>query len=97
MAGPTGLINYYLGAANNAAGGAEPIPKSNLINDKKTDTFDLQPGKKYLFRVIAFNALAAHFLEFEDHEMTITAVDGVPGKTATGLLPSLNLLLNLSN
>jgi iron transport multicopper oxidase len=75
------LVNYYLSPENNAAGGAEPIPKSGLINDAKNATFDLVAGKKYLFRVISMSALAAHFLEFEDHDMTVTAIDGVPGKS----------------
>jgi iron transport multicopper oxidase len=80
LGGPNGLINYYLSAENNAAGGAEPIPKSTLINDQITDTFDLKPGKKYLFRIINMSALAAHFVEFDAHNMTVVAVDGVPTK-----------------
>lgn len=78
LAGPNGLVHYYLGAANDAEGGAEPIAASGLINDKATDSFQIQPGKKYLFRVISFCALAAHFLQFDQHEMTIVAIDGVP-------------------
>lgn len=79
FSGPNGLISYYLSAANdNDNDGAEPIPVSGLINEKPTDSFNIQPGKKYLFRIISFNALAAHFLQFDQHQMEIVAIDGVP-------------------
>jgi iron transport multicopper oxidase len=79
MAGPNGLIAYYLSAANAQDNdGAEPIPKSTLINDKKTDTYNLIPGKTYLFRIIDMSAIASHFIQFEGHNMTVIAVDGVP-------------------
>jgi iron transport multicopper oxidase len=71
-----GLINYYLGLNN--SDGAEPVPKSGLINDAKTTTFEVKPGKTYLIRIINVSALAAQFIHFDGHEMTIVAVDGVP-------------------
>jgi iron transport multicopper oxidase len=83
LAGPKGLINFYLSAANDAAGGAEPIPQSTLLNDKPTEIFDIKPGKKYLFRIIDMSALAAHFVQFDGHNMTVVAIDGVPTKPKT--------------
>jgi iron transport multicopper oxidase len=77
LGGPNGLINYYLGHQNDLDGGAEPIPVSGLINEKATDSFQIQPGKKYLFRIINFSALAAHFVQFDQHQMTVVAIDGV--------------------
>lgn len=35
------------------------------------------PGKNYLFRIMDVSTLAAHFVEFEGHNMTIVAIDGV--------------------
>jgi iron transport multicopper oxidase len=78
MSGSNGLVNYYLGAKNDEDGGAEPIPKSGLINDKKTETFDLKPGRKHLFRIINMSGLAAQFVKFDGHSMTVVAIDGVP-------------------
>ncbi|OCK83102.1 multicopper oxidase [Lepidopterella palustris CBS 459.81] len=70
-----GLLHYYLGTKN--TDGAEPIPMSSLINDKLTETFDILPGKKYMIRVISTSALAAHFVKFDGHNMSVVAVDGV--------------------
>lgn len=71
-----GLINYYLGTQN--TDGAEPIPQASLINDKMTEVFNIQPGKRYLIRIIGMSALAAHYVRFEGHTMQVVAIDGVP-------------------
>ncbi|EON62976.1 hypothetical protein W97_02202 [Coniosporium apollinis CBS 100218] len=70
-----GLIARYLGPQNQR--GTPPIPQSGLINDALNPSFNIQPGKKYLFRIISMSALINHFVQFEDHNMTIVAVDGV--------------------
>jgi iron transport multicopper oxidase len=57
-----------------------PLPQSTLINDKSTETYSVQPGKRYLFRIIDVSTLAAHFVQFQGHNMTIVAVDGVRTK-----------------
>ncbi|ORY19189.1 Cupredoxin [Clohesyomyces aquaticus] len=76
-----GMVNYYLSRANtDQHGGAEPIPNATLINDKQTETFKIKPGKKYLIRIISMTALAAHYVQFDGHQMEVVAIDGVPVK-----------------
>ncbi|KAK3062815.1 hypothetical protein LTS18_003301 [Coniosporium uncinatum] len=58
--------------------GPQPAVDASLMNDKQSDTFTIQAGKKYLFRIISMSALLAHDLEFEGHDMQITALDGIP-------------------
>lgn len=71
------LINYYQSADNtNNNGGAEPVPDAALINEAQNVKFTMVPGKTYLFRVINMGAMAAQYLQFDQHTMTIVEVDG---------------------
>ncbi|ORY09597.1 iron transport multicopper oxidase [Clohesyomyces aquaticus] len=71
-------VHYYLSPQNTIDhDGAEPIPDATLINDKMTETFQIQPGKRYLIRIISMSALAAHYVKFDGHQMQVVAVDGV--------------------
>lgn len=63
-----GLIARYLGPQNER--GTPPIPQSGLINDALTSSFDIKPGKKYLFRIISMSALINHFVQFGKHGPT---------------------------
>lgn len=56
--------------------GQMPLPLSSLINDTTSITVEIVPNKRYLFRIASVAALFAHTISFEDHEMTIVAVDG---------------------
>lgn len=55
----------------------EPIPDSAIINDNATTSFAITPGKRYMVRIINVSNLAAFFVKFDQHEMTIVEVDGV--------------------
>ena len=70
------LIPYYLSTTQNPDG-SEPIPKSGLLNDNATTSFSVEPGKTYLVRIICMTNLAAWYLHFDQHEMTVVEVDGV--------------------
>jgi len=70
------LINTYLSVEKNPDG-AEPIPKSALINDSQSVKFQLSPGKTYLVRIISIAAFASHFVHFDKHPMKIVEIDGV--------------------
>jgi iron transport multicopper oxidase len=72
------LIHTYLSPNNTlATGGAEPVPDSALINEAQNVPFSVTAGKTYLFHVINMGALAGHYLQFDQHTMTIVEVDGV--------------------
>lgn len=58
-------------------GGAEPVPDSALINEARNVKFTITPGKAYLFHVINLGALAGHYLQFDQHSMTIVEADGL--------------------
>jgi iron transport multicopper oxidase len=44
--------------------GILPPPDSSLMNDKRSDSFDIAPGNKYLFRLINMAAIMAHTISF---------------------------------
>jgi iron transport multicopper oxidase len=72
------LINYLLSSNNtDTTGGAEPVPDSALINEAQNFQFTIVPGKTYLFRIINMGAMAAYWLQFDQHDLTIVEVDGV--------------------
>lgn len=60
-----GLIARYLGPQN--VNGPPPIPQTGLINDALTASFDIKPGKTYLFRIISMSALINHFVQFGEY------------------------------
>lgn len=57
--------------------GAEPVPKSALLNETQNLTVAVQPGTTYLFRVINIGAFAGQYIWFEGHNISIIEVDGV--------------------
>ena len=70
------LIPFYLSVTQNPDGG-EPIPDSGLMNDAATTTFHVQAGQRYMVRIINMSNLAAWYLHFDGHPMTVVEVDGV--------------------
>ena len=60
-----------------------PMADSTLINDTTSITINIHPKRKYLIRILSVAALFAHTVSFEDHEMTIVAVDGQPVNATT--------------
>jgi iron transport multicopper oxidase len=69
------LISRFLSVANPT--GAEPVPKSALINESQNATVKVEPGKTYLVRMINIGAFAAQYVWFEGHTMRVVEVDGV--------------------
>jgi iron transport multicopper oxidase len=69
------LIPKFINLANPT--GAEPIPDSVLFNDTQNLAVAIEPGKKYMFRMINIGAFAAQYIWFENHTMTIIEVDGI--------------------
>ncbi len=70
-----GLIARFMSKANPT--GAEPVPKSALLNETQDLSVPLQPGKTYLFRMVNMGAFAGQYVWFEGHNMTILEVDGI--------------------
>ncbi len=60
-----------------------PTAASTLINDTTSITINIEPNKTYLIRMVSVSAYFAHTISFEEHEMTIVAVDGQPVKATT--------------
>ncbi|KAF9104823.1 hypothetical protein BGX27_009927 [Mortierella sp. AM989] len=75
------LLNHYLSIFNPS--GAEPVPKSGLINQMPNTTFSFVPGKTYRLRVINMAALAMFHFHIDGHDMDIIEVDGVDVQRAT--------------
>lgn len=72
------LVNYYQSPDNyNNYGGTEPVPDSTLINEQQGARFSVEAGKTYLFNIISMAAFAAHWVQFNQHTMTVVEVDGV--------------------
>jgi len=69
------LVTGFISKANPT--GAEPVPKSALMNDTQNLKIPVQPGKTYMFRMINVGAFAGQYIWFEGHNMTIVEVDGV--------------------
>lgn len=55
----------------------DPVPKSNLINDRPEAEVLVKPGQTYLVRVINIGAFVGQYFWIRDHTMTIVEVDGV--------------------
>ncbi|KAK4964486.1 hypothetical protein LTR66_012268 [Elasticomyces elasticus] len=70
-----GLLSRFISVANPT--GAEPVPKSALMNDTQNLPVRVEAGKTYFFRVVNMGAFAAQYLWFEGHDMTIVEVDGI--------------------
>jgi iron transport multicopper oxidase len=69
------LIPKFLNRANPT--GAEPVPKSVLLNDTQNLTVSIELGKTYLFRMINIGAFAGQYVWFENHTMSVIEVDGI--------------------
>lgn len=69
------LMKSFISVTNPT--GAEPIPKSALMNDTYNLTTPIEPGKTYMFRIINVGAFAGQYFWFEGHTMTIVEVDGI--------------------
>lgn len=70
-----GLLKFFMSRFNPT--GAEPVPKSALLNETQNLQVKLQPGRRYLFRMINIGAFAGQYLWFEGHNITILEIDGV--------------------
>ncbi|KAF9433580.1 hypothetical protein BGZ76_009255 [Entomortierella beljakovae] len=80
------LLGQYLSIFNPS--GAEPVPKSGLINQMSDTTFNFVPGKTYRLRIINMSALAMFHIHIDGHEMDIIEVDGVDvERTTVGEFP----------
>jgi iron transport multicopper oxidase len=69
------LLKSYMSYTNPK--GAEPVPKSALMNDKQNATVAVEPGKTYLFHIVNMGAFAGQYFWMEGHTMRIVEVDGV--------------------
>ncbi|KAK7517597.1 iron transport multicopper oxidase FET3 precursor [Phyllosticta citriasiana] len=69
------LLKSFLSATNPT--GAEPVPNSALLNETQNLTFAMNPGKRYMFRIINVGAFAPQYFWFEGHRMKIVEVDGI--------------------
>ncbi|KAE8145434.1 Cupredoxin [Aspergillus avenaceus] len=69
------LLKRFISVLNPT--GAEPVPKSALMNDTQNLTVSVEPGKTYLFRLVNIAAFASQYFWIEDHPMKIVEVDGV--------------------
>lgn len=69
------LIKKFINVANPT--GAEPVPKSALMNETQDLQISIQPGKTYFVRLINVAAFAAQYFWIEDHTFRIIEVDGV--------------------
>ncbi|KAE8367391.1 Cupredoxin [Aspergillus caelatus] len=69
------LLKQFISVTNPT--GAEPVPKSALLNDTQNLTVAVEPGKTYLFRLVNVAAFASQYFWIEDHTMKIVEVDGV--------------------
>lgn len=58
-------------------GGSEPVPNATLINEAQNVKFNIRSGGRYLFHVINMGAFAAQYVDFDQHELTVIAIDGV--------------------
>ncbi|KAK4167342.1 putative multicopper like protein [Cladorrhinum sp. PSN259] len=70
-----GLINWFMSKANPT--GAEPVPNSALIGETRNLKVDVVPGTTYRIDMINMGALAAQYIRFEGHNVTVIMIDGV--------------------
>ncbi|KAF2216219.1 hypothetical protein CERZMDRAFT_81369 [Cercospora zeae-maydis SCOH1-5] len=70
-----GLLDGFISVANPT--GAEPVPKSALMNDTQNLTIPVEPNKTYFFRLTNVGAFASQYFWIEGHNMKIIEVDGV--------------------
>ena len=69
------LLSTFINVENPS--GAEPVPKSALMNDTQNFTVSIQPGKTYLFRMVNMAAFAGQYFWIEGHNISVVEVDGI--------------------
>ena len=69
------LLELYLNPANSE--GVEPAPNSTLLNDAQNIQFAITPGKTYRLRIINVSNMGSNYIQFQGHNVTVIAVDGV--------------------
>lgn len=69
------MLTHFISVTNPT--GAEPVPKSALMNDTQNLTVSVEPGRTYLFRLVNVGAFASQYFWIEGHTMKIVEVDGV--------------------
>ncbi|KAI5956719.1 hypothetical protein KGF54_000336 [Candida jiufengensis] len=57
--------------------GAEPIIDNILFNETRNATWNVEPNKTYLLRIINTGRFVSQYLWIEDHDMTVVEVDGI--------------------
>ncbi|KKY19915.1 putative iron transport multicopper oxidase fet3 [Phaeomoniella chlamydospora] len=70
-----GLLKWFISVANPT--GAEPVPKSNLMNDTQNLTIQVEPNKTYKIRLINIGAFAGQYFWIQGHDFDIIEVDGI--------------------
>ncbi|KAK5019414.1 hypothetical protein LTR16_012697, partial [Cryomyces antarcticus] len=71
------LLNYFLSAANKKEHkGAEPIPKSALMQDTQNAKFNVAPNRTYLLRIVNMGVFAGQYFSVDGHQMTVVEIDG---------------------
>jgi iron transport multicopper oxidase len=79
------LIPYFLSPSQNPSS-AEPIPYSSLINEAQDVKLAVKPATTYLVRIISMAAFSQIYVGFDQHDLTIIAIDGIyvePRKVST--------------
>jgi iron transport multicopper oxidase len=79
------LIPYFLSRDENPSG-AEPVPHSSLINEAQNVQLAVEPDTTYLVHIISMTAFAQTYVHFDQHDLTIIAIDGIyvePRKVST--------------
>ncbi|KAF8940365.1 Cupredoxin [Dissophora ornata] len=75
------LLARYLSIFNPS--GAEPVPKSGLVNQMSNTTFEFVPGKTYRLRLINMSALSMFHFHIDGHEFDIIEIDGIDVQRTT--------------
>ncbi|KAJ4335250.1 hypothetical protein N0V87_006291 [Didymella glomerata] len=69
------LLRSFVSVTNPT--GAEPVPKSALMNDSQNVTVAVQPGKTYMIRMVNMAAFAGMYVWFQGCSMRVVEVDGI--------------------
>ena len=70
------VIPQYLSPVQNPSGAA-PVPYSSLINEAQNTKLAVKPNTSYLVRIISMAATSQTLVHFDQHDMTIIAIDGI--------------------
>ncbi|AQZ16470.1 FET3 (YMR058W) [Zygosaccharomyces parabailii] len=63
--------------------GAEPIPQNLLINNTRNLTWNVEPDKTYLLRIINTGGFVSQYFWIEDHDLEVVEIDGVQTEKMT--------------